>query len=251
MQFSKNALACIGQGKTTWKRKRICKVKFIYIIAVFFPQIIFAQPFIDIGNYRYQHFPFVKYLGKEGSMMMNQFTGNLNLPVPLKNKEDIFLTGGTYDHIRFKNSEGLTGDLYALNAQLGLLKSWRGSNWKTLFVILPRLSADHLHFARGSYQLGGVVLFTYKKKDNLNYKVGMYCNKEFFGNFFMPLLGLEWKAGPRLNIFGVLPGNMNIEYRLYKKWFAGISYQSFTASYRIQQTDLFVRNGDRFWGKTS
>jgi hypothetical protein len=210
---------------------------------------LLSQPFVDILNIRYQTFPSVDYTDDGKRMAIDQLTANLNVPLPLKNK-DIVITGGTYDQMMFSNNEGLEENLYAFNLQLGYIKAWKDSKWQTLFLLLPKFSSDNLTMTRDTYQQGGVVLFTCTKRPNLKYKAGLYYNREFFGNFFMPLAGLEWTPNPKLNIYGVLPGSMNIEYQLKKSFYVGAAYQSFTSSYRLhdQAVKSFVRNGDRFWG---
>ncbi|WP_028980334.1 DUF6268 family outer membrane beta-barrel protein [Sporocytophaga myxococcoides] len=210
---------------------------------------VLSQPYIDIINLKYQNFLPVQYTNDDHKLGVNENYLNLNIPIPLKNK-DVILAGGTFDQLRFSSSHG-NKDLYALNLQLGYLKYWKNARWKTFFVVLPKISSDQLRINQGSFQQGGLLLFTYVKSPDLQFKFGSYYNKEFFGNFFMPLLGLEWKPSPRINIFGVLPGYMIIEYKASSKFYSGISYQCLTASYRLHDSEeyAYVRNGDKFWGQ--
>ena len=60
------------------------------------------------------------------------------------------------------------------------------------------------------------------KNQYVSFKFGLYYNKEFFGNYFMPLIGLDWKIDAKNNLFGVLPGYMIFEHRVTSKillWF--------------------------------
>jgi hypothetical protein len=210
---------------------------------------VLGQPYIDIINLKYQNFLPVIYYGDDHKLSVEESYLSLNIPIPLKNK-DVILTGGVFDQLSFNSAHGQK-DLYAFNFQLGYLKNWKNTKWKTLFVVLPKISSDQFKVSSGSFQPGGILLFTYVKSANLQYKFGGYYNKEFFGNFYMPLLGLEWKPLPRLNIFGVLPGYMIIEYKATSKLYSGLSYQCLTASYRLHDGEnyAFVRNGDKFWGQ--
>lgn len=210
-----------------------------------------SQPFVDIVNVQYQRFPDAPYIDDSNTKLtVGQVTGNLFLPLQLKNN-DVIILGGSFDKFTFKHSsDSVDGsNLYAISLQLGGIKQWN-EKWSTLMLVIPRISSDFVEISQKHYQLGGAVLFTYTKSKTLKYKFGLYYNREFFGNFFMPLAGFEWKASERLNIFGVLPGNMNIEYKLNKNLYAGISYKSITTSYRLSDsTDTYyVREGDRFWG---
>ncbi|GAL85525.1 hypothetical protein MYP_2754 [Sporocytophaga myxococcoides] len=221
----------------------------IIFFILFISAEVEGQPFIDLINLKYQNFLPVKYYGDDHKLNVKESYLSLNIPIPLKNK-DVILTGGIFDHFSFNSPYGQK-DLYAFNFQLGYLKNWKNTKWKTLFVVLPKISSDQLKISNGAFQQGGLLLFTYVKKANLQYKFGAYYNKEFFGNFFIPLLGLEWKPLPRLNIFGILPGYMIIEHKANSRFYSGISYQCLTASYRLHDGEnyAFVRNGDKFWGQ--
>lgn len=221
----------------------------IIFFVLFYSAKALSQPYIDLVNLKYQNFLPVKYAHEDQKLAAGESYLNLNIPISLKNR-DVILTGGIFDQFRFNSPYGKK-DLYAFNFQLGYLKNWRKTNWKTLFVIIPKISSDQLKINQGSFQPGGLLLFTYAKNPNLKYKFGGYYNKEFFGNFFMPLLGLEWKPLKRLNIFGVLPGYMIIEHKASSKFYSGISYQCLTASYRLHEGEnyAYVRNGDKFWGQ--
>jgi hypothetical protein len=212
-----------------------------------------GQPFVDPVNLRYQKFPAVRYVENEDSKMsISQFTANINIPIELKSKE-VIIAGGTFDHYKFTSAgPGVTQNtfLYAANIQLGYLHNWKGGKWKTMLVALPKISSDQFYLSKDAFQMGAVIVFTKIKSGKFRYKFGLYYNREFFGNFFMPLAGLEWKVNKRINIYGILPGAMNFEYKLNKKLYAGLSWQSITASYRVHRDSekYFVRNGDRFWG---
>jgi hypothetical protein len=67
-------------------------------------------------------------------------------------------------------------------------------------------------------QAGGAVLLTYKKHPDLKYKFGLFYNREFFGNFFVPLAGIDWKINNRLQLFGVLPGNLVLERKVSRRF---------------------------------
>jgi len=197
---------------------------------------------------RYQFFPGVQYKSDTGKMILNEYTCSLTLPIQFKNKNAI-ITGGTFDKLDFTKSESsIRSSLYGITLQLGYLSYFKKEKWKILVVALPKLSNDAVILNRNSYQQGGVIIVTNQRRKNLAYKFGLYYNTEFFGNFFMPLIGLEWNPKERINVFGVFPSSMNIEYKLSKKWYTGLSYYNLTQSYRINKTNNYVRAGDRIWG---
>ena len=91
------------------------------------------------------------------------------------------------------------------------------------------------------WQYGGVLLSTWKKNQDLSFKFGLYYNKEFFGNYFIPLVGLDWKIDSKNNLFGVLPGSMTFEHKVTSRFYYGLAFRAFTNSYREEPVDpLFV-----------
>ena len=119
-------------------------------------------------------------------------------------------------------------------------------------MVIPRIRSDLREDPWIDHvQLGGVLLFIYDKREDLKFKFGLYYNSEFYGNFFMPLYGLDWKINEKLNLFGVLPGSMNLERKLGKKFYAGLKYQSLSATYRFTSPlsgNYYVREGHPSWG---
>jgi hypothetical protein len=70
----------------------------------------------------------------------------------------------------------------------------------------------------------------------------LYYNKEFFGNFFIPLFGIDWKVTDRFLIYGTLPNSMKFSYALApSKISAGVAFRSLTRSYRGEDVNTFVR----------
>ncbi|MCH8317028.1 MAG: hypothetical protein IIA88_00795 [Bacteroidetes bacterium] len=210
-----------------------------------------SQPFVDIANVQYQRFPGAPYIDDPNARLtVGQVTGNLFLPLQLKNN-DVIVLGSSFDKFTFNHSSDTVdgSNLYTISLQLGGIKQWN-EKWSTLMLVIPRISSDFVEISQKHYQLGGAVLFTYTKSNTLKYKFGLYYNREFFGNFFMPLAGFEWKVNEKLNIFGVLPGSMNVEYKLNKSLYTGIAYKSITTSYRLSDSlgSYYVREGHRFWG---
>lgn len=181
-------------------------------------------------------------------MGIKKLTYSLAFPIKLAN-ENIVLTGITFEKLRLKSTlKNERRDLYGGTLQLGYLHYFKNKKFKILLMAFQRVNADIFYISKKNYQAGGVLLLSYKKRNNFSYKVGLYYNLEFFGNFFMPLVGLDWKISNRLQINGVLPAFLNLEYKINKKLYFGLSYNNFTQSYRINGTNNFICNGDNAWG---
>lgn len=229
-------------------------LKKIFFVTVFFcsTHFLYAQPFTDLLNVKCQYFPGSPYLADSKSKLsVMQYEGTFLLPMVQENK-DVILFGGDYTQLNF-NSTGLqtaNRSLYSTSLAIGYEKHWKKDKWKTLLLTIPKFNSDQLAFNKNNFQLGGILLFNYKRSEKLKYHFGLYYNKECFGDFFMPLLGIEWKVNDKLNIWGDIPANLSIEYKLGKSLYAGASYLSITGSYCLsaQPGNMYVRDGDKNFG---
>ena len=79
-------------------------------------------------------------------------------------------------------------------------------------MVIPKLAGDMKDRNLMTYaQLGGIFLENYIVNNHLKFKLGLYYNREAFGNFFMPLVGMDWKVNKRLSLYGTLPSNYRVE----------------------------------------
>jgi hypothetical protein len=209
-----------------------------------------SQPYIDILNIKGQKFRSSAYQNdSQQKQKINEMEGNLFIPLVMK-KNDAIVTGGRFDIYDISNNR-LTGSIYSILLQVGYISNPVNGNWNALFMLLPKIaSSSNNKIFHNDMQLGGVVLITYKKTDRLKYKAGIYYNREFFGNFFIPLIGIDYRISNKVNLFGVMPSNLALEVKLSNKIYSGFSYSSITSSYRavFENQKTYIRNGDRFWG---
>jgi hypothetical protein len=90
------------------------------------------------------------------------------------------------------------------------------------------------------YQYGGIFLENYVYSEKLKIKAGLYYNREAFGNFFMPLVGIDWKISDRLSMYGILPTSYKVEYMAQKnRLYTGLSLKSLTRSFRLPQAQNY------------
>jgi len=205
-----------------------------------------AQPFVDPVNVRYQHFPDQPYADDSGKGIHSDLSeATLFLPLELKNK-DVVLVNADATHLKF-STDGTTSSLYSTSLAVGFDHGWKNGKWRTTAMFIPKINSDFKENSSDGFQAGGFVLFNYKKNDHLKYHFGAYYNREFFGDYFIPLLGIEWKINDRMNLFGDLPSTMNLEYRFGKKVYGGAAFQSVISSYRLSDGN-YVREGDPVLG---
>jgi Domain of unknown function (DUF6268) len=185
-----------------------------------------AQPYLDLGQVFYSTSP-----GGDPKIF-NQLRAQVNIPLILKDSS-IFLINPVWEERWVKISEQsqlvrLRGFITWLTYSRNLSQKWSG-----MLAFIPRWNGEpDIQFSEG-FQAGGAVLMTYKQRPGLQFKFGLYYNREFFGNLFIPLLGLDWTINKKERLFGVLPGYFTYENRISKKISWGGNFRTFTNSYRI------------------
>ncbi|MHC1706717.1 MAG: DUF6268 family outer membrane beta-barrel protein [Bacteroidales bacterium] len=226
---------------------------YLFIVLIFFSwKSSMAQPYVDLANVQYTSFnkaPMENNMN--ASVIHSAWSGSFFLPLPLKNNNRLIL-GADNISVKVDYSDAdtsFTSRLSSTSVQIGLLKQWKNPNWNTIFILIPRQAADFRDVLASDRQLGGAVINTFSWKKDLKLKFGLYYNREFFGNYFMPLAGLDWKVNDRINIWGLMPGSLNIAYKLNTWMTCGIKYQSITATYRAEghTGDDYIREGHTFW----
>lgn len=229
-----------------------------HILIIFFISYssLSSQPLVDIINIRYNYFTKTTYQDRSDcANQSNQYTAELFFPVELKPGKvlNFFLVGADCNYLCFHLDNSFNRyqkKLVTTSLQVGGIKNIGKSRWNTMLLAIPRISSNYLELKSNDWQMGGVVLFTYKVKAKLKLKIGLYYNREFFGNYWMPLAGIDWKMGKKAYLFGVLPSNFNFEYKLSEKFYTGIQFRNNIGSYRIgdQHGNYYIREGDPFWG---
>lgn len=194
-----------------------------------------SQPYIDLVNVQYINSPDDGFLDqKKNKTSLRHFSISTTLPFQLKNKTDAFIVSPIFEtwssEVYPLNNN--SSNLYGLMLPVTFLKTLNNPDWSILSTIILRQNGYKMDMNQ-NMQIGGAVLVNFKANENLRYKAGIYLNKEFFGIFVMPLLGVDWQISKKTNLFGVLPGNMTLEHKLHKNLYTGASFRAVTNSYRL------------------
>jgi len=210
-----------------------------------------AQRYIDIAKIQYQNFPANNFGLSSSNTSMNDWSASIFLPIELKSKNYI-ICGGQYGLYELHNesdqfsSESLT----QISLTLGGIKKWNDGKWSVMILALPKLSSDMKNVTSDHYQIGGATVFTYERNDVLKWKFGLYYNTEFFGHFFMPLLGLEYSPTDWFVLSVLGPRTLHAEFKLNPKLYTGFSHKSILSSYKIGDVDgaNYLKEGNPIWG---
>jgi hypothetical protein len=210
---------------------------------------ISAQPFTDIVSLQYQyHLPKPDKQVDPGKKALVHFSTDVLLPLSLKNGSYI-LTGAQYSSFDFRTLDvpSITERTryVVFELRLGILHQWKSEQDKTLLMAIPKWSGDQPYLDNENFQIGLVALHTHRVSEQFAYKLGFYYNKEFFGNFYMPLIGLEWQIKDDLLLYGVLPGNLHLFKTFTPSVSVSLSYQS-TIGSLMNRDGYYIRIGKEF-----
>lgn len=216
-------------------------IAFPVIVFLFAVSSLSAQPFVDVVNASYQGFQ-ADYKDPADTSYLHNKTNNifLNLFLPKQfkngnvlmirvNSETINSTAGPQYAYSYR--------LSAISLPLGFKLVTKNKKWETILIGIPKLASDFSDkISSYDFQYGGIFLQHYVYSDKLKIKAGLYYNREAFGNFFVPLVGVDWKISDRIYIYGIIPTNYRAEINIVKqKLYTGINFKSYTRSFRLSK----------------
>ncbi len=227
-----------------------CKSIFLFLFVNFFICKGFSQPYIDILNTSYQS---VKSNYKDTLGTQTNNSNFLNVFIPVKmDTQNYFIARFYGEEIRTTVSSSVfekqKGKFNTGLLALGWQYETKSKKWKHMLLAMPKLSSDFKTKVNSKdFQLGGYYLSTWKVKDNLKLKFGLYYNGEPWGSFFTPIISADWKVSKRFYMYGLIPTNYRFEYQIVmNKLFGGLAYKSYTRSYRLSKNENYdyVRNNE-------
>lgn len=219
------------------------KINFL-LLFLLFCTLLKAQPNVDIVSINSQHF-----ISTYADSSKNKFYSQdnfLSLFLPVKfGKGHVFLLRINAEQLTVSRSANTTQNysLYSLSIPIGLQLQSKNEKWKYTGIIIPKINSDFADNIDYDGQLGGIGLITRVFNEKLQVRAGLYYNSDFWGHFFMPLVGVDWKVNDKFRMYGTLPGNYRFEFKLGKKMYTGIGFRSAQRSFRLQKkyNDDFIR----------
>jgi hypothetical protein len=217
----------------------------LLILIIFSSASLFAQPYLDLFQGAYWSSPG----SNDDPKKFNLLRFHANLPIVNKKDSSVFVINPIWEERWLQKNE--TSRNVNLRGFITWLTYTRSLNkkWSLMVAAIPRWNGEpSVQFSNG-FQMGGAFLVTRKFRPGLQVKAGLYYNNELFGNFFLPLVGIDWKMNDKMNLFGILPGSLVFEHRVFNRMSWGGAFRTFTSSYSIVPGSLagyddFVRIND-------
>jgi hypothetical protein len=194
-----------------------------------------AQPFIDIVSAQLANSPPKGFWHQKNTgNHFTQYAVNTNIPVVVKKQAATIVFSPSFEqwNIQINGITSLPSVLQSLALPVTVIKTL-SPKWSLTVSALPRWNGYTQRLFQNSFQLGFATLLSVKQRPSVTYKWGLYYNSEFSGTFIMPLLGIDWQINKKNRLFGVLPGEMNLEHRLSNRFYWGGSFKAITNTYRV------------------
>jgi hypothetical protein len=226
----------------------------LFLFIVMTVTVSIAQPYVDVLNVRTIQSPDKGFIRRNNNKNSFQYF-NASLTLPLRFKK----TGGALIISPYvetwqvslpdvdRQMITLPNERNEFNASgiglpITLLTPIPRSKFLLNTTMILRSNAEKMNLP-GSFQAGGLVLMNYKINPKLTVRAGLYYNREAFGNFFMPLAGLEYKIDSTLQLWGTLPGSLFLEKKLRPRWYAGLTFKAVNNSYQLLNGE-YIRFND-------
>ena len=214
-----------------------------FLFIVFAGMYSTAQPYVDILNVRTIQSPdqgFIRRSNHKNSF--EYFNASLTMPLRFKKTGGALIISPYVENwqVNLPDRNKLASLIIerehffptGIGLPVTLLTPIKRSKILLNTTMILRSNAEKISLP-GSFQVGGFVVLNYKINPKLTLKGGLYYNREAFGNFFMPIAGLEYKIDSSFQIWGALPGSLFIEKRLKKRWYAGVTFKAVNNSYQL------------------
>jgi hypothetical protein len=221
-------------------KKSILQVWILLWHCILLSPQVWSQPFVDPLQMRYTYG--FRNTNAEATPHTHLWIG---CDLPVKLKENMYLVfSPTYEQwqIDSADTEKLFPVVRSFSFPVGLLVPFKQSKWSLTLLPVLRSNGEKL-FGENTLQFGGATLVTYARKPKQKFRLGLYVNNEFFGLYFVPLLGTDWRIDEKNYLFGVLPGRLTFEHQWSEKWYGGITFRAITNSYRFSNGQ-FMRLDD-------
>ncbi len=202
-----------------------------------------AQPYLDLVNVQlaYESTSSI-YKGKDdGKLEWTNLSAGLNLPQEV-GKYDLLLLSPQWEKKSFTQGD-------KAYSSLSFPLSWRHLMKDTVNTIIlaaiVRYNGPSGSMMRSNnFQPAAAAIYLHNYSEKFTLKLGLYYSREFFGHYWLPLIGADWQLNDRWMIWGLLPKSAVIDYTITPGCHVGFAYKGIDESYRIE--DAFNDSWMRF-----
>ena len=215
---------------------------------------VFGQNYVDIAKFYYSTTPLNNFENSNARTRLKELGLDLTVPVVI-NPSHAVLTGLIYERIQTKLFESEPEEtISAIALKMGLAIK-HSDTWSGTYILLPKLASDFDRITGKDFQLGGIALMKYTKRENMQYKLGLYYNTELSGPFIVPLFGLYYLSpDKKFETNLTLPFLADMNYKLHDRMNIGMNFSGQVRSYHLTEiptsnnAGYLVKATNELWG---
>ncbi|MBK8809047.1 MAG: hypothetical protein IPO21_21420 [Bacteroidales bacterium] len=196
-----------------------------------------AQDYVDIAKVYYQGSHAVNFDSVPGTTGIFEYGAEIFIPLVLNENTDALLFGVGYDALRIGLSDmSPLLSLHSISLKAGISLN-HSSRLNSTIILLPKIASNFSENIFSDFQMGGMYISKFGKKENFKYKLGIYYNYESFGHFLSPIIGCYFLSkSKKTEIDLSLPVAAEINYALNKSIHCGVSFLSITKTFNNNQS---------------
>ena len=195
---------------------------------------VYSQAYIDIVSIRKSYSPDVGLHSNNSKVNTTEYLfSGINLPINYKNY--ILVISPFYENWNINTYDSLNFNLKGVGIPVTLTKQF-SDKWSFSTTLFFRNNSSDL-FENFSNQLGTLTTINYTVNSKLKIKPGIYFNKEFWGNFILPIVAIDYSPNDKLRVWGNLPATLFIEKKLNKHWYCSFILRGINNSYTLNKNE--------------
>ena len=114
----------------------------------------------------------------------------------------------------------------------GLIQDF-GEGRSLQLLVAPRLMSDFKNMDGRSFQMGAIVSYKKKFRDEFTIGGGLIYNTELFGPYFVPILDINWQFASKWKLKGMIPVTARIEYTVNENLKLGFNHFGLITTYAL------------------
>jgi len=214
----------------------------VILLLILSPARTIAQGYVEGLNISYEHMPItIKTPANE-----QQFTGNnlkIATAIPIfltPNKSKYLIVGGNLEAFNFSGTHPAfeVKRVYSISPTFGY-STMLSPAFNLTALLMPTMNSDFENVKSSAIKFGGIVRGSWKASENLTWRAVLGYRRQFYGPQYLVTVGMDWKAGGKLRIFGDLPKDLTINYALNQKMNTGFNLSVQNSTYRLDNQERY------------
>jgi len=194
-----------------------------------------AQQYVDLLNAGYSQNRAANYRHSGHTLRHKGLWANAKAPIKLNENKDYLIGSLNYsaaflEHSAYENEQL---SLHDAGLDLGYLRNWKNTKLSTYFSFGGAIASDFSSLKEGAFNYNSTLLFIYKKRKGLSWRLGLNYRNEAFGVIVSPLLGVNWTINPKLRLSVLTFSHLSLEYQFSNRLGGGLKMQNSAFSFTL------------------